>query len=119
WEFMLGIACVPAFLVAAALVKFPDTPRWYLLTGQRERGIDALQRIEPPERVDERLSEIDDDLAGSGGKIRELFSKRFARATFFVIGFGFLVQITGINAIIYYAPIIFHTIGLPITKAIL
>lgn len=119
WEFMLGIACVPAFGIAIVLAKFPDTPRWYLLKGMRERGIDALRRIEPPELVDKRLAEIDDDLAGSGGKIRELFTKRFAKATFFVIGFGFLVQITGINAIIYYAPIIFESIGLPITKAIL
>lgn len=97
----------------------PDTPRWYLLKGLRERGVAALRKIEPPELVDARLAEIDEDLASSSGKVRELFTKRFAKATFFVIGFGFLVQITGINAIIYYAPIIFQSIGLPITEAIL
>lgn len=119
WEVMLGVACIPAFLVAGVLVRFPDTPRWYVLKGMRDKAISELRRIEPSDNVDTRLAEIDADLASSEGKIRELFTKRFARATIFVIGFGFFVQITGINAIIYYAPIIFHTIGLPITKSIL
>lgn len=119
WQVMLGIACIPAFLVAIILARFPDTPRWYLLKGLREQGIRALRRIERPDQVDSRLAEIDADLSSTSGRIRELFSRRFARATFFVIGFGFLVQITGINAIVYYAPIIFKDIGLPITEAIL
>lgn len=119
WEFMLGISCIPAFLVAIALIRFPDTPRWYLMKGLREKGIEVLKRIEPPEQIQDKIKEIDNDLDTNEGKVRELFQKRFAKATFFVIGFGFLVQITGINAIVYYAPIIFGTIGLATSKSIL
>jgi MFS family permease len=105
--------------VAIALIRFPDTPRWYLMKGLREKGIEVLKRIEPPEQIKAQIKEIDNDLNMNEGKVRELFQKRFAKATFFVIGFGFLVQITGINAIVYYAPIIFGTIGLATSKSIL
>ena len=41
----------------------------------------------------------------------ELFQGRFRRAGIFVVGLGFLVQITGINAIVYYSPTIIQQVG--------
>ena len=41
-----------------------------------------------------------------------MFRKPYLRATLFVVGLGFLVQISGINAIVYFTPLIFAKIGL-------
>jgi MFS family permease len=49
--------------------------------------------------------------AERGGGIGELFRKPYSRATIFVLTLGFLVQITGINAITYYSPFIFEKMG--------
>ncbi|HLR03132.1 MAG TPA: sugar porter family MFS transporter [Virgibacillus sp.] len=119
WEFMLGLSCIPAFLIAIGIIFFPDTPRWYLMKGYREKGIATLKRIEPAENIEKTIQEIDNDINSSDGRLREMFKKDYRNATLFVIGFGFMVKITGITAITHYAPIIFESIGIGTSDSIL
>jgi len=61
---------------------------------------------------EEEVLRIEEDLAyEEKGSFMELFQRRFRLATFFVITLGFLVQITGINAIIYFSPTIIQEVG--------
>jgi MFS family permease len=58
------------------------------------------------------VREIENELGSErGGKLREMLRLPYARPTLFVLVLGFLVQITGINAITYYSPFIFHDMG--------
>lgn len=112
WELMLGLSAVPAVAVFAALLSFPDSPRWYAMKGRTEQALGTLRRIDPDVDPDARLAEIQGDLAvGESGRFREIFTRHYARATLFVIGFGFFVQITGTNTILYYSPMIFEQAG--------
>jgi len=115
---MLGLATVPATLLLPLLLRIPDTARWYLLKGRVADARQALRRVEPeaPEDyVEAELAEIGRALSeGSGsvkGTVSEMLRRPYLRATLFVITVGFLVQITGINAIIYYSPRIFAAMG--------
>ncbi|GAA4396862.1 sugar porter family MFS transporter [Tsukamurella soli] len=112
WRWMLGVAAIPALVVTLVLFRLPDTARWYMSQGREAEARTTLTRIEPAGDIEGEITEMRQALAEeAGGGIRELFRKPFLRATFFVVGLGFFIQITGINAIIYYSPDIFKSMG--------
>ena len=115
WRWMLGLACVPAVLLLPLVIRMPDTARWYVLKGRMDDARRALLRIEPTARVDDELAEIGRALSeacpGPGAGSPRCCGHRILRATVFVVVLGFLIQITGINAIIYYSPRIFQAMG--------
>jgi MFS transporter, SP family, galactose:H+ symporter len=111
WRWMLGLATVPATLLLPLWIRMPDTARWYLLKGRVDDARTALLRVEPTAHADEELAEIGRALSEGGGGFSEMLRPPYLRATVFVITLGFLIQITGINAIIYYSPRIFEAMG--------
>ncbi len=111
WRWMLGLAAVPATLLLPLLIRMPDTARWYLLKGRVDDARRALLRIEPDAQVDRELPDIGRALSEGSGGFSEMLRRPYLRATVFVVTLGFLIQITGINAIIYYSPRIFEAMG--------
>ena len=112
WRWILGLAAVPATLLLPLLLRMPDTARWYVLKGRIEDARRALLRIEPAADVNTELAEIASAVGEeSGGAVAEMLRRPYLRATGFVIALGFLMQITGINAIIYYSPRLFAAMG--------
>ncbi|RKT88500.1 MFS transporter, sugar porter (SP) family [Saccharopolyspora antimicrobica] len=112
WRLMLALSAVPSVLVMFLLVKLPDTARWYVLKGRHEEARRTLQLVDPGADTDRELAEIRADIESRrGGQLTEMFRKPYATATTFVLVLGFLVQITGINAITYYSPMIFKEMG--------
>ena len=111
WRWMLGLAAMPATLLLPLVIRLPETARWYLLKGRVDDARVALLRVEPDANVDEELAEIGRALGEGSGGFAEMLRRPYLRATIFVIVLGFLIQITGINAIIYYSPRIFEAMG--------
>ena len=112
WRWMLGLAAVPALLILGVLTRLPDTARWYMMKGRRAEASRVLAQIEPETDVEAELDDIEAALREeSGGVIGEMLRKPYLRATVFVVGLGFFIQITGINAIVYYSPRIFQAMG--------
>ncbi len=116
WRLMLGLAAVPATLLLPILLRMSDTARWYLLKGRVDDARRALARVEASaldaESVEAELAEITRALSeGEGGPLSEMLHRPYLRATAFVITLGFLIQITGINAIVYYSPRLFEAMG--------
>ncbi len=111
WRLMFGLAVVPVMLLLPLVIRLPDTARWYLLKGRVDDARRALLRVEPAANADEELTEIGRAVSEGSGGISEMLRPPYLRATLFVITLGFLIQITGINAIIYYSPRIFEAMG--------
>ena len=112
WRWMLGLAAIPALLVMLLLLRMPDTARWYMLKGRVEEARQTLQRVDPDTDVDRELAEIQRALQEeSGGVLMEMLRPPYLRATIFVVALGFFIQITGINAIVYYSPRLFEAMG--------
>ncbi|WP_371868998.1 sugar porter family MFS transporter [Mycobacterium botniense] len=115
WRWVLGLAAVPALLVLALLRRVDDTARWYMIKGRVADARRALQRGQPTADVEAELVEIstalDEEQAGVRA-LAEMIRGPYLRATIFVVVLGFLVQITGINAIISYGPLLFQSMGL-------
>jgi sugar porter (SP) family MFS transporter len=112
WRWMLGLAAIPALLVMLMLITMPDTPRWYISKGRVDEARATLRAIDPDADVDTEIGEMQRALTEeSGGRITEMFRRPWLRATVFVVGLGFLIQITGINAVVYYSPKLFEDMG--------
>src|ERR687897_341411 len=112
WRLILSLSAIPAVIVLILIVRLPDTARWLLMNGRREEAADLLRRVEPDMDPDEEVRRIEHDLSyEEKGSFAELFQGRFRKAGIFVVGLGFLVQITGINAIVYYSPTIIQEVG--------
>src|SRR5215208_4617024 len=112
WRLILSLSAIPAVIVLLLIARLPDTSRWLLMNGRREEAADLLRRVEPDMDPDEEVQRIEQDLSyEEKGSFAELFQGRFRKAGIFVVGLGFLVQITGINAIVYYSPTIIQEVG--------
>lgn len=112
WRLILSLSAIPALIVLVFIVRLPDTPRWHLMNDQREEALDLVRRVQQDVNPEEEVSRIEEDLAyEEKGNFLEIFQGRFRLAGVFVITLGFLVQITGINAIVYYSPTIITQVG--------
>ena len=113
WRIMLGLAAVPAVLLIPALLRLPETARWLVLKGRIDEARVSLERTDPDADIDAELHEIQGAISSEkGGRIKEMLRKPYLRATVFVVGLGFFIQITGINATVAYGPKIFQAMGI-------
>ena len=112
WRWMLGLAAIPAVLVALLLARLPDTPRWYVLKGRLDDARRTLRQVDTAADPEPELAEIAAALRSETGPVlREMLRPPYLRATVFVVVLGFFIQITGINALVYYSPRLFETMG--------
>jgi sugar porter (SP) family MFS transporter len=112
WEAMLAMSAVASFVALAVVAPLPDTPRWYMMKGRREEALAVLRRSEEEDLVQAEMAQLEEDLSYRDKTgFRGLFRRPFTKAAIFALGLGFLVQITGINAIVYYSPTILQQVG--------
>lgn len=112
WRLMLGLAALPALLLVPMLVRLPETARYLVLKGRLQDARASLAQVDPGSDVDAELKTLQDALATGGqGRLREMLRAPYLRATVFVVGLGFFIQITGINATVAYGPRIFEAMG--------
>ena len=119
---MLGLAAVPGALVVLLLLRLPDTARWYMMRGPhatRPGGCSPSSTRTPTSTPSWPRSRAALSEERGGGAAAEMLRKPFLRATVFVVGLGFFIQITGINAIVYYSPRIFEAMGFTGNAALL
>ncbi len=113
WRWMLGVEAFPAMLFFVLLFFVPESPRWLVSKGEEEKAINILRKVNGPDRAAKIMDEIKDSLINiTKAKISELFVRRFRFVLFIGITLGIFQQITGINAVFYYAPVIFEKTGI-------
>lgn len=107
WRWMLGVMAAPAILFWILLRPLPESPRWLILNGREQDAVPILERLKEP-NVPEAIRSIRDSVAAH----REtLFQKRYAKPIVYAMLLAMFNQLSGINAILYYAPRIFEMAG--------
>lgn len=122
WRWMLGVAAFPSLLYALLCFGLPESPRWLLgRKGDRAGGIEVLQRIEPCASQAEIEAEADEIMAASSEKASSsrFWTRRLRKPILLAILIAFFNQLSGINAILYFAPRIFELTGLGAKAALL
>jgi MFS transporter, SP family, arabinose:H+ symporter len=122
WRWMLGVAAFPSLLYAVFCFGLPESPRWLLSRkGDREAGLRILQRIEPDASKAEIAAEADAIMAASSEQASSghFWTRRLRKPILLAILIAFFNQLSGINAILYFAPRIFELTGLGAKAALL
>ncbi|MEI6789586.1 MAG: sugar porter family MFS transporter [Myxococcaceae bacterium] len=112
WRVMLGLGAVPAAFLGIALIFLPESPRWMVLSGQKEKAKIILDNLRAGENTGAELLEIEQSIQHEKASWASLFTPALKPALIIAMGLAFFQQVTGINAIIYYAPSIFEQSGL-------
>jgi sugar porter (SP) family MFS transporter len=118
---MLGVAAFPSLIYALFCIGLPESPRWLLSRKEdREAALRVLQRIEPAASKTEIAADADRIVAastveGSG----HFWTSRLRRPILLAVLIAFFNQLSGINAILYFAPRIFELTGLGAKAALL
>ena len=122
WRWMLGVAAFPSLFYALACLTLPESPRWLLSKkGDRETGLQALQLIEPNAPASEIAAEADKIIAASAENVSSghFWTRQLRKPILLAILIAFFNQMSGINAILYFAPRIFELTGLGAKAALL
>jgi len=120
WRLMLGIQAIPSGLFFILLQFVPESPRWLVnKKGETEKALSILKLINP-DTANSILEDIKQNKTEMGNQAKvPLFSNKYKFPVFLAIMLAFFNQVSGINAIIYYAPRIFEMTGLGASSALL
>jgi MFS transporter, SP family, xylose:H+ symportor len=108
WRWMLGIMVIPAGLFALLLRTIPESPRWLVLNGRDEEAEKIFAKTGEPDAA--KLVREEHELSRHGTK-ESLFNGKYKKPIFFAVLLAMFNQLSGINAILYYAPRIFEMAG--------
>lgn len=119
WRWMLGVQALPALLFIITVLNIPESPRWLVLKRGKTTEALAILRIIDPQTAEQTLANIKSGQTHTKIAKPQLFSGKYKTPVTLAILFALFNQLSGINAIIYYAPRIFEMTGLGKDSALL
>lgn len=122
WRWMLGVAAFPSVLYALFCLGLPESPRWLLSRkGDRAQALQVLQRAQPEASHAEIEAEANEIATASTAQVssEKFWTRRLRKPILLAFLVAFFNQMSGINAILYFAPRIFELTGLGAKAALL
>lgn len=108
WRLMFGSECIPAGLFTLLILLVPETPRYLAMIGKEEKALSILTKINGESEAKVILSDIKNTVAEKKEKLLTY--------GFLVIFIGIMLsvfqQAVGINAVLYFSPRIFESLGM-------
>jgi sugar porter (SP) family MFS transporter len=115
WRWMLGLEILPAMGYFLLLILIPESPRWLVCNNHISKGKKVLSKLFPNENQQTLIDEIEQHQDGSNPNIfqrlKTLFSPKYRLVLLVGLVVGISQQITGVNAVYFYAPSIFEQSG--------
>ncbi|KAK1303801.1 Sugar transport protein 1 [Acorus calamus] len=114
WRISLGLAGVPALIITVGALFLPDTPNSLIERGRDDAAKEMLRRIRGTSDINEEFSDL--VAASEASKSvehpwRNILQRKYRAQLVMAILIPFFQQLTGINVIMFYAPVLFKTIG--------
>jgi len=120
WRWMFGIVAAPSALFLLVTLILPESPRWLVINGRGDRAADVMARLgfkDPAAEIDLILRAQAHEASSSASS--RLFDPAHARPIALSIAIAMFNQLSGINALLYYAPRIFELAGAGADDALL
>jgi sugar porter (SP) family MFS transporter len=117
WRWMLGLEFLPAILYFLFLIFVPQSPRWLIMRGRADEALVIMKRLGDDAVAEKLVAEIKESiLLDTAPKEKIPIKEIFAPAMKLVMTIGIVIavlqQITGINSVFFYAPMIFEQSGI-------
>lgn len=116
WRWMLGLETLPALAYFALLFTVPESPRWLAMKGREKEALNILERASGTGQAQATLALLKENLERDKDRKSRPVKDLFQPALRLVLIIGIVVaitqQITGINAVFFYAPVIFEQTGI-------
>ena len=122
WRWMLGVEAVPALIYTVLCFVIPESPRWLIARkGDRASGVEVLRRISPEASAAEIEATANVIRASASGRevAARFWTRRLRVPILLAVLVAFFNQLSGINAVLYFAPRIFEMAGLGAQAALL
>ncbi|UCF38127.1 MAG: sugar porter family MFS transporter [Acidobacteriota bacterium] len=120
WRWMLGVEAIPALLFLLLLVTVPESPRWLIINGQVERARRVLSKWLSEAEVEEEIRDVQSaHSAAVTAGVTVLLKPGYRKLALLGVVLAVFQQFTGINVIMYYAPLIFERAGFGTGSALL
>ncbi len=117
WRWMFGVMAIPAAAFFGLLFVVPESPRWLVKMGREKVARAVLEKV-GAENIDSELNDIARSLQSEEGSTK-LFQKKYSFVIWCAVLLAFFAQMSGINVIMYYAPMIFEKAGASTSNAML
>ncbi len=116
WRWMLGVEAIPAVVYFLALFAVPESPRWLVMHGRDDEALGIMERVTNADQARAGLEAVHESLSADASEEKAAFRELFRPAMRLVLTIGLAVailqQITGINSVFFYAPMIFEQSGI-------
>jgi sugar porter (SP) family MFS transporter len=116
WRWMLGIEALPAVIYFVALFSVPESPRWLLMRGREDEARATLEKVGGQAQAEADIAAVKASLheeqTTERAALRELFRPAMRLVLTIGISVAILQQLTGINSVFFYAPMIFEQSGI-------
>ena len=125
WRWMLGIEAVPAVIYAVMCLSLPESPRWLITNRQDKTAAEKVLRLISPNASDASIAKSMSDIEASGlskspdRPSEPFWTSRLRTPILIAVLVAFFNQLSGINAVLYFAPRIFEMTGLGQQAALL
>lgn len=118
WRWMFISGTIPSLVFFTLLFLVPETPRYLFKKGYKERSYQILVKINGENEAKKAIAQIEKSLTDTNVSFRQLLNPGYRRMMWVGFGLAIFVQVSGINTIIDYAPIILKTAGWKINTAL-
>ena len=116
WRWMLGLETLPAVIYFIGLFFVPQSPRWQIRAGKVDEARMTMNRLYGEEEAGQQIADVIKGLEADKDKekvsVREIFQPALRFVLIIGVSLAILQQITGINAVFFYAPVIFEQSGI-------
>ena len=119
WRWMFASGAIPSVLFLVLLLWVPESPRWLVEQGLKERARGILSRIGGESFADTELSSIEEIVLREKHMPSGLLAPGVKPVLLIGVALAVLQQVTGINVFLYYAPEIFKRLGSGVNAALL
>lgn len=116
WRWMLGLETFPAILYFIGLFAVPRSPRWLMVMNKKEEALSVMKKVVSEDEAHAQINKVELSISEEENKVKHKVSDLFKKSMRKVIVIGLIVgifqQIVGINAVLFYAPMIFEQTGI-------
>lgn len=116
WRWMLGLEAIPAILYYLGLFSVPKSPRWLMTQNRKEEALEVMKKVVSDEeaviQIEEVEQSITEDNTKEKSRLKDVFKKSMRKVIVIGLIVGIFQQLVGINAVLFYAPMIFEQTGI-------